>query len=532
MKQDTYSLEIQNCIDKILEIGVSKPDLTIGCCRKLLKYGTKQKDDYLLGVAYYYMGEAYYFSGVPKQQVFSLFNSLEYLKSSENYNLLARAYNLLGILSNAQGNPSTALDYFLQGLSVCHSQGLHYVAGMLYSNIALLFTQIENYEESIEYLQNAIKNYQKVEPSPNQISNMTASYLALGQSYLRMKNLREALSCMKKVDDYLPEVDEEYIGITICVFRAQLAHAMKHFSERDNYIQEILSLPLQEYSLLTFYDDFLNLVHFLLDIKSDSALLKILDTLEEMAVQCQNLYIQVELVKVRLSYYQRTNQDFLFLHNARKFYELSIKRESENQKTISDSLELRFSLVEMKKQQEQAKHENLKLLIKSELDALTGLPNRYKMNDYSVTLLCNAVKNQVPLAIEILDVDYFKQYNDTYGHQAGDGCLVSIAHALDSIACDDVFCARYGGDEFIVIYYNKTKEEVIELAKNLQTYITDLHLEHKNSPFADFVTVTQGLVYCMPKETSRMWDLFHIADCALYEGKRVGRNSITLKTID
>lgn len=530
MKHNTYTKEIQEYINKILELQGTDAKAILDYCQKLLSYGKAHNDNWILGFAYYYTGEAYYFSNDSKKQLISLYTGIEYLKLSQNHDLLARSYNLLGILSNAQGNSEAALDYYLQGLAICLPLENSYTIGMIYSNIAILFSEVGHHDKAIDFLKKAIDNYKKTPDNLRPIGNLTACYLSMVQNYLHLEDLEAALQCMKTAESYLPQIPAEYIGITAFVSKAMLADVMGQKEERDACIQEIVSMSLQECSFLTFYDDFLVLLHFLQKIGKDKALMEVLNPLEDIALKDGNFHIQLELIKVKLDYYQRTNQDFLFLHTARQFYDLYLKQENENRKNIAASFDLRFSLVELQKQHKKIEEENQKLIIKSESDALTGLPNRYKLNDYSEILLTKAVKNQASLAVEILDIDYFKQYNDTYGHQAGDECLKAIAQELNAITSDDIFCARYGGDEFIILYYNKTQEEVKQIAELLRQRICNLQIEHKNSLAEPFVTITQGIVFHLPNSTNRMWDFLHIADNALYEGKHNCRNTTTFKT--
>lgn len=97
--------------------------------------------------------------------------------------------------------------------------------------------------------------------------------------------------------------------------------------------------------------------------------------------------------------------------------------------------------------------ENEILLMRSETDAMTGLANRYRLTDHFDKALEKCRNQKKLLSVEILDVDCFKEYNDNYGHQAGDECIQAIASLLKKMEEDEpVFCARYGGDEFIIIY--------------------------------------------------------------------------------
>ena len=93
---------------------------------------------------------------------------------------------------------------------------------------------------------------------------------------------------------------------------------------------------------------------------------------------------------------------------------------------------------------------------------------------------------------------------------------------------EDVFCARYGGDEFIIIYYGKTDEEVLALAHRLRQEILDLKLKNQGSQVSEYVTVSQGIRNSIPAFQSRMWDFLYGADGALYNVKRKQKNGICL----
>ena len=197
---------------------------------------------------------------------------------------------------------------------------------------------------------------------------------------------------------------------------------------------------------------------------------------------------------------------------------------------IHHSTRLRFSLKEARLKEETLIKEKKELQERSEKDALTGLPNRYKLNDFAGKIFDKASENQECLSIEIFDVDYFKQYNDTYGHQAGDNCLQKIGAILKELMerDRDIFCARYGGDEFIIIYYGKTDKEILTLAGELRQRISELKIEHKGSQVSEYVTVSQGIRNSVPTHQNRMWDFLYAADGALYNVKRKQKNSICL----
>lgn len=175
--------------------------------------------------------------------------------------------------------------------------------------------------------------------------------------------------------------------------------------------------------------------------------------------------------------------------------------------------------------------ENRMLQQKSETDALTGLANRFRLNEYSEESFQRALDKQHYFAVEILDIDFFKQYNDNYGHQQGDICIRRIAAAIKSMERHgDVFCARYGGDEFILIYEGYSKDQVYALAEELKQNIMELDIKHEFSQVASAVTISQGICCDIPKEENKVWDYLHTADIMLYKGKKISRNSIHINS--
>lgn len=170
--------------------------------------------------------------------------------------------------------------------------------------------------------------------------------------------------------------------------------------------------------------------------------------------------------------------------------------------------------------------ENIVLREKSETDALTGLPNRFAYDSYKKYIYHQLMKKPRSLAVEILDIDYFKEFNDNYGHQAGDKCIQKIAREIAEVCKNrpEVFCCRYGGDEFVIIYDDFTREEVESFVKELKTRVETSKIRHEYSKVDSYVTITQGICYNDFNEGLKINDYFNKADETLYEVKKVARN--------
>ncbi|HHV1712096.1 TPA: membrane-associated sensor domain-containing protein [Escherichia coli] len=152
-------------------------------------------------------------------------------------------------------------------------------------------------------------------------------------------------------------------------------------------------------------------------------------------------------------------------------------------------------------------------------DPLTGIANRRAMN----SILHDAIDNGGSFALIMLDVDFFKRYNDTYGHPAGDRCLIQVADALQrSTRQSEDVVVRYGGEEFVIILFNATLPEAETVAARVKQELKLAAIPHQASAVNAFVTVSQGITCSAPAKTAEQ--IISDADAALYRVKESGRN--------
>ena len=195
------------------------------------------------------------------------------------------------------------------------------------------------------------------------------------------------------------------------------------------------------------------------------------------------------------------------------------------------------------------KHQTDLIRCLSNLDALTGIANRRAL-DVSVLLEWRrACRNGSSLAFLMIDIDFFKQYNDVYGHLVGDQCLIRIAKSINSsIRRTGDLAARYGGEEFAVLLPNTDLEGGQAMATKIMASIKALYIPNPNSSVDPFLTVSMGLSVCQPQKIittpnpeashqplapfDEAFELINRADKALYAAKSAGRNRLMVdKTI-
>jgi len=185
-----------------------------------------------------------------------------------------------------------------------------------------------------------------------------------------------------------------------------------------------------------------------------------------------------------------------------------------------------FALREMKKQLEKS---NRKLQKISMQDGLTGISNRRHFDETLEEELKTAGNTKTPLSLILIDIDHFKLYNDSYGHQGGDDCLVSVAKTIaKECKNDEDLAARYGGEEFVILLPKTEEKNAFAVADRTRKAVEKLCIEHNDSPTSKCVSISLGIGTMKPDETLDYKKLIERADTALYKAKEMGRNQTVM----
>jgi diguanylate cyclase (GGDEF)-like protein len=159
-------------------------------------------------------------------------------------------------------------------------------------------------------------------------------------------------------------------------------------------------------------------------------------------------------------------------------------------------------------------------------DGLTNIPNRRSFEKHSRLEWKRAKREQSPVGLLMIDIDWFKKYNDRYGHQKGDDCLKKVAKALhEGIHRAGDMVARYGGEEFVAILPKNDLSGSAEFGEKLNRAIANLRIDHEELPWKK-VSISIGAASCIPDERTSIDDLINMADEALYDAKEKGRNRV------
>ncbi|MDY0137844.1 MAG: diguanylate cyclase [Thiomicrospira sp.] len=165
----------------------------------------------------------------------------------------------------------------------------------------------------------------------------------------------------------------------------------------------------------------------------------------------------------------------------------------------------------------------------SHVDGLTHIANRRHFNEVLDKEARRILRLNQPISLIMLDIDYFKPFNDNYGHGLGDECLTQVAKALRSvIKRPGDLLARYGGEEFAVILPETSEQGALKVAEDLRAAVEAMHFAHQYSEVADHVTISVGVASNEHDQGQCMHSLLQRADQALYQAKKAGRNQVKL----
>jgi diguanylate cyclase (GGDEF)-like protein len=183
-------------------------------------------------------------------------------------------------------------------------------------------------------------------------------------------------------------------------------------------------------------------------------------------------------------------------------------------------------MMERKRMGVELRDTNAQLLLLASLDGLTGLANRRSLDERFAQEWSRAMRLHSTLALIMIDIDHFKQFNDIYGHHAGDECLRAVGAALKSeVRRSPDHLARFGGEEFAILLPNTSVEGATLMAEKLRAAVMTLAIEHRGSPLGT-LTISLGCAALVPQLGDERVHLLQLADAALYEAKRSGRNCV------
>ncbi len=242
----------------------------------------------------------------------------------------------------------------------------------------------------------------------------------------------------------------------------------------------------------------------------------------QLKLESQNAELQVEVEQHKHTQNSLEKSASLLEQRTHELESLNAKLQQEVQSRRQVEIALRRANKELKRL--------------ANLDGLTQVANRRCLDIYLPNIWQQLVNEHHPLSIILCDIDYFKNYNDCYGHQAGDDCLKQVVQGIvDAVTTyhrTEHLIARYGGEEFIIVLPYIDKKEALHIANAIKQHIGELKITHKRSRANQYISLSIGVATTIPEQKHFPTVLIAQADDALYQAKALGRNCVVSKNME
>lgn len=510
ISKDAYNMAVDS--NRKPEQGYSLIRMVIACRAKseiilMLNYSLKalelfEEENEVSGqiLALNLIGIAYFYSSKYEDALKYMISAKELLSNSKDDYLLSSVLNNIGEVYRESEKYDSSIEYYNLALEISIKNDYKLNIAAIFSNIGEVYFQTKDYVIALEYFN---KSYDILR-SENDMVTLGEVENKLGKTYYELKNYDVAEDFYFKSLDRLNEINNKYYIIDVLINFAMLK-LQKDINKSIIYYEKAMELAI--------------------DIDSNKKISDIYKLISEYYEKIQDYRTALVYYK----YYSGLNEEISATDTRNKLEILKIEmgylKENDKFERIKKNLER--EILHQKIEIEKIKKSS-KMFEKSAYeDELTGVPNRRYINNYLNKLLNGHTNLNEEIALYMIDIDFFKKYNDCWGHSQGDECLKEVAKCIKEIQIkrNDVF-GRYGGEEFVYVARNINYEKSLELGEFIRKSVQDLNILFNVNDTKKNITISIGGTIFKTKDINSLSTIMQSADKQLYKAKDMGRNKV------
>ncbi len=504
---------------QILEVRYTDVAEENRLCKELLGLAEPNQELYECTFAHVYLLDSFLAMGDYDSCAYHLIRAEELCRQNKYDGLLLRLCNFAGLYYTKLSNEQAAVKYHMEGVALADKLKDSDMKGTHYNNIGLAFGSREDFKSAKRYFSLAFKT---MEPHITQqnVGNALNCLCNIAEMAKEMGDYSEVQAALKKCDSFAVENPYEKIRIA----SAWLSYFMD-IDDKQGGMQAIKAM--MDAGLFEFDDKFF--VCFMMEgvvaalisfgeLVEAKRYLDLLDSLETGT----SLVNRYRTQGLKIKFWKAEGDREEYNRALKEYYEIAKQMSVADDKTCVQSMVSQIEIVRIKRERTAMRSENKELERLTQLDSLTGLYNRRYLSKLTTKAIQNA--ELVSLGYIMLDVDYFKQYNDFYGHFHGDKALKKVAKALSENAGKGIYAGRYGGDEFVCICVDLSDEEIGAYVDKVMKTLHDENIVHEKSGCSDRVTLSVGFYNHKMEPGVKPEEILERADRALYQAKKEGRN--------
>lgn len=489
-------------------------------CLKLIELSKKQKYNYGIAFGEYYLCELCMYNDDLDGMIDGVIDLIPYITDNRFEDLLMRAYNILGIAFFMKGNLITAMDYYLKAVDCKECEDYDAILALVYGNASCVYGSIGAYEDQLRCCKVTYELYKKQKERPDLVVPKLMSLINIAEVYLKLNDKKKAGKYIEMIENYRGKDKlKPLAGFDYEVLCFKYEFLSENYEKAYSHLDAISKVEADIFDKMVRFEGYLDVCQMLIEKGEYARITNMIEYLKKKSKSSSVTYLKLALAELEIKYYKAIKDQDNLVKAYEMFYQCEQESKQRKKEEYVDSIKARVALKEAIDDKFKVMQNNSELKNLAEIDELTKLPNRRKYEMVINEMYKEAKGNNLNLGVILVDVDCFKQYNDTYGHVKGDSCLKKIGTQLKKEMQEDVLCARYGGDEFCIILLNKTSDFVQNCAERIEKNVLKLGLKHETSLRHNKVSITTGIFNGVPDELSTIEGFINKADENLYNVK-------------
>lgn len=511
-------------IKRILEVRYTDLEEEKKLCARLLEESEAKQYVYGMAFAYVYLLDSHLALGEYGSCDFFLMQASNLCWKYGFDDLMMMLCNYAGLYYQKRNDDQAALNYFLKGKKLSDKLDDMGQSSKFYNNIGYAMAFRKDWKTAKAYFQRAydvIKGELTQENIPIAVSSLT-NLAEVCENVGDDQGARKALErCEELSEDSL--YSRIRLGCSWCAYYAMIGDGEKCAQQADQLIAMDLSSVEDQFFVCDMVEGLCNNMLAIGDRKRSK---QVIDMIDKMAYN-ESLSLQFRVQCLKIRYWEQYDETEGLIGAFETYYRIAQEIAALEDEMLVQSLRIKVKMNQAKMEHNFVKLQNQELENQSQLDKLTGLYNRRYFNKMVSKVVNNDRVKTVGFIM--VDVDYFKQYNDCYGHVRGDDVLKAVAQVLSSNSNGECYVSRYGGDEFVCLCVNLQDGEVEQYIQSVLNDLKSRHIPHEKHMSSEIVTISMGYSNETIEPGVESDELLELADRALYLVKNGHKNGYARK---
>lgn len=488
--------------------------------KQLYEEAKIQQNHLYMAIALYYKAFTSFVNGRYKDTLLLGMEGLTYCENHQDSPYYVQLCNVLGVFYGTQGDHINSLSYFLKAYYTSVHNQVKGLQHLFINNIGTIFQHLGFYEKALEYF------LQGMDLRGLTIDNMDVNdgvYIVnvIG-AYVNLRQLEDLAPWLDLYQIYSDKYDNEIVRDDYQLYQIYMANYEHDEKKIIEIVQQMIDHSDKNRDVLHIFKNLLEVLDVCLSIGNQPLCEQLRDKLLKIHSSHMDVHneiaLQERIVELSRKFYDETEQKTALLN----YYESKKKGSVLQKENMKKNLLMKIELESLVNKQQEILRKNEELQRNNELDEFTRVYHKASFRTHVSHDLQNGSPDQY-IAFFIIDIDNFKQVNDTYGHLAGDEVLLRLAEVLKSAIRNKEYVGRVGGDEFCIFMKNIYSHIYVEeKAEKMLKDIQNIAVEGITDP----ITVSIGV--CVSQCPADYEKIFEIADEAMYRAKNAGRNQLRI----